>query len=464
MNITSELTRKVSSFLSTRNVAGGTRILTGFSGGPDSTVLLHILTRLRSSFGYDLAALYIDHGIRRSEVMKAECLSVSVAAEKMAVPLDIVHIPQDSIATAASRDKKSLEETAREYRYRIFSQVMAEKEIPFLALGHTLDDTVETLIMRIFQGSGIHGLTGISQTAGSIIRPLGQVEKKSIIDYIRENNLSPVRDETNNQSVYLRNKIRNKLIPEIREIFPGYKKSLLTMSRKMKMAGQYIEERSGNVSRFVGDQGTLRLSRGAFDRLHPYEKMEILYQSWDSWPDRPRRQLGFKNIKPLIDGKLPKRGGAILSGPGYCLQYVDNSFTWKRLVVSLKKSYLRVVNPGRYVVPSGMVIEVVSTDLCSEETTWVYADLVRGPLLIRSKKPGDFIAVKDGKKSLKKLFGEWKVPENDRWKIPLVSDRSGVLLVLGGELGYKDRVAVRQKKTGRIVPGKKIVFSTYMEK
>ncbi len=464
MNITDELLHKVSEFLKQQKVSGNIRILAGFSGGPDSTVLLHILSLLRPSFGYYLSALYVDHGIRGKDVMAEECDSIYHIAREIQVELDIVHIPHGRIAAAAAKDKRSVEETAREFRYRIFSQAMEEKDMMFLALGHTLDDTVETLIMRVFQGSGLHGLTGISQTTGKILRPLGTVEKKALIRYSKENHLSPVTDETNNQSVYLRNKIRHNLLPEIRKIFPGYKKALIKMSRKLEMADHYISNSAGDLGRFSDDEGTVFLSLEEFFALSAYERMEILYQSWDKWTEKPFQRLSYKNIMRIFEGENRNNSRKILEGPGFSLVYSKDRFLWRRLVVSPKKSYLRVVDSGRYSIPSGVVVEVYPDTSLLEEKTWLHADLLDRPLVLRSRKPGDSIDLKEGRKSIKKLFGEWKVPEGDRWKIPLVSDKSGILLVLGEGFGYKNRVAVKHKKTGRTMSGEKIVFNTYMEK
>ncbi len=464
MSITDELLHNVSEFLTSQNVSRNMSILAGFSGGPDSTVLLHILSLLKSAFGYRLTALYIDHGIRSKETMEKECDAVYYIAREMQVRLDIMHIPQGRIVSTAAGDKRSVEETAREFRYRIFSKIMEEQDITFLALGHTLDDTIENLIMRFFQGSGIHGLTGISQRKGRILRPLGNVEKNSLIRYIGENDLSTVTDETNNQSIYLRNKIRHDLIPEIRKVFPGYKKALTKISRKMEMAESYINGSAGDLGRFSDNEGTIFLFIEDFFAKSAYERMEILYQSWDKWEKKPMQRLGYKNIVSVIEAKNFKNRRNLLDGPGFSLVYSGDRFLWRRLVVSSKKSYLRVIDFGTYGIPSGAVVEVTPGTSVLQKDVWVYAGLIERPVILRSRKPGDFIDLNEGRKSIKKLFGEWKVPEDDRWKIPLVSDKSGILLVLGEAFGYKNRVTLKHKKTGHAVSGEKIVFNTYMEK
>ncbi len=464
MNITNGLEHSVLDFLTREDLNSTSRILVGFSGGPDSSVLLHVLRLLQEEFGYSLSALYVDHGIRAIDIMERECRLVAAAAQRMGVALDIIHIPHGKITSLAFAEKRSIEEVARKFRYDIFAKKMEGEKSSFLALGHNFDDTVETIIMRIFQGSGIHGLTGIPQISDFILRPLGSVEKKVILSYAEKNNIRFVFDETNRETIYLRNKIRHQLIPEIHRIFPGYKKALFTMSEKLKMADFFIQKATKNLSSLSNDEGVLALSVDEFFSLTPFERMEVLYESWDKWKGKPFPRLKYRNIRQILHARKGKTTGIFLEGHDFSFVYSENRFSWRRLVVSPKKSYLRVVAPGRYRIPSGAIVEIVSSTFTLDTDAWVYTCLLQGPLILRSKKPGDSISLKEGRKSLKKLFGEWKVPEADRWRIPLVSDKSGILLVLGEEFGYKNRVTVRHKKTGLLPSGEKLVFNTYMEK
>lgn len=465
MSITGDdIFHSVLDYLKDLGLSEKSSILVGFSGGPDSTTLLHLLKRLQSSLNYSLSALYIDHGIRDSKIMEKECLRVIQIARQMDVALETVHVPSGEIKKVSINENRSIEETARYFRYEIFQKKKKNNKYEYLALGHNLDDTLETLIMRFFQGSGIHGLKGIAALKGWIIRPLNTVSKETINEYVIKNNLEIVIDETNNQAVYLRNQIRHKLIPEINKIFPGYKKALLNVTRKMEMAESYITEKSGDLGRFSNENGVIFLSPDYFFSLSPFEKMEILYTSWDKWTEKPKTRLPFGNIYQTLYQKQPGNSDIVLGGFQFFLRKVKDKFFWKRLVVFTKKSYLSVIALGTYRMPSGLLIDITEGEQVNKSGTWLYTDLVDNPLIVRSRKPGDFIYLSEGKKSIKKLLGEWKVPGEDRWKIPIVEDRTGILLILGEGFGYKNRVTVRHKKADKEFPVRKLVFKTYMEK
>ncbi len=465
MNVTDELLpRKVSLFLKDRRINSEARIMVGFSGGPDSVTLLHLLKRLQPFFGYSLSALYVDHGIRSVSVMEKECLDVQKIASSMKTDLEIIHIPNGEITRLSKLNKRSIEDTAREFRYKAYYDIQKKKKWTHLALGHNQDDTVETIIMRVFQGSGIHGLKGIPESKGSVLRPLSSVDKKTILSYVENNDLKTVFDETNIEDIYLRNKVRQQLIPVIEQVFPGYKKALIQMSRKMALTDQYILSRTGDPGEFADTKGRLLISSDKFFKLSPYERMEFLYSSWDKWEKKPTLRLSFKNIYGILTGTRSKEHEILLSGHNYFLIQSKDRIFWKRdIVVSRKKSYLRVVTSGEYEIPSIGRVELFPGKPVSKRDTWLNTDLISGPLILRSKKPGDYIDLAEGRKTVKKLFCEWKIPVHERWMIPLIADRTGILLILGEPFGFKNRVTARHKKSGNEVTGKKLMFNAYME-
>lgn len=130
MNVTDELLpRKVSLFLKDRKINSEARIMVGFSGGPDSVTLLHLLKRLQPFFGYSLSALYVDHGIRSVSVMEKECLDVQKIASNMKTDLEIIHIPNGEITRLSKLNKRSIEDTAREFRYKAYYDVQKKKKV-----------------------------------------------------------------------------------------------------------------------------------------------------------------------------------------------------------------------------------------------------------------------------------------------------------------------------------------------
>ena len=134
------------------------------------------------------------------------------------IPFQIKHCSVD-INKEASKLRMSVEELARKYRYEALLESFRENEASYIALAHNKGDQFETLIMRFFQGSFLDGLSGIPIINGNIIRPLLEVSRKEIEEFLFLNNIIYSVDSTNDKDLYLRNKIRNNLIPVIGEIF-----------------------------------------------------------------------------------------------------------------------------------------------------------------------------------------------------------------------------------------------------
>ncbi len=467
MSITDELKGRTARFLEEYGIGGSDTIQVGFSGGPDSVVLFHLLISLRPDFGYSLYGLYVDHGIRPSGVMDEECVRVSVIAAGMGGEIRIHRIPGSVISTEAYGSGSSVEETARRYRYAVYREYMEKYGASYTALAHTLDDSVETIIMRGFQGSGVHGLKGILPVHDGIIRPLLSTEKDEIYTYIEDNGLEYVYDETNGETVYLRNRIRHILLPAVKEVFPGYKRALLSLGRKMEMTGEYLERSMGDLLDLPGEDGDLNIGAASFGKLLPVERMELLYSGWEKWKDKPSETLRFKTISSVVSKKQDYFGGGnriLISAGDFQLVQTGGRILWKRLVVNAKKSYLRVITSGEFIIYPGLRIKAVyGSRVSAEEDIWLRPEKVESPLIVRSGRPGDHIGLKEGRKTLKKLFGQWRVPPEDRWRIPVLEDRSGILAVIGGPLGFKNRVAERHRQSSDKTSKETLIIKAYME-
>ncbi len=465
MSITEKLLDKVSFFLKENGITGEDKIQIGFSGGPDSTVLFFLLKQLQSEFKYSLYALYVDHGIRPFQIIEREIEGVKKTASFIGGSLLIERIPTGKIEKEGFERGRSIEDLAREYRYGIYETVMKERGASYTALGHNLDDNAETLVMRMFQGSGIHGLSGIPPARGKFIRPLLEVDRKSIERCATENDLEPVLDETNNEPVYLRNRVRKELLPVVEKLFPGYRRALVNLAGKMSAVSGYARIKTGDLTGRADTSGCLNVSADEFATLTAFERMELLYESWDVWKNKPSEKLSYRTIETVIKGRRLPAGRILLSANDYSLERRGDMIFWNRLVVLSKKSYLRVISSGSNVVLDTVRIEVVSgtVSLGKEEDIWVDSSRLKRPLVVRSRKSGDYIDLSGGRKKIKKLYGEWKVPEEDRWRIPLIADRNGIIAVLGKPFGYRNRVAAVHKAAGKEASGKTLIFKAYME-
>ncbi len=464
MNITGKTIKtKVFDFLRKYEISNKSKILVAYSGGPDSSVLLWILNDIRKSIAYGLHVIYIDHGIRSETVMKDECSRIKKNIYELGLPVHIKHIAPGKIVSESKITGRSIEDLAREYRYMQIEETKKEISASHVALGHTLDDQFETIIMRFFQGSGIHGLTGISEKREYFIRPLINVEKRNIMEYINSNSIPYVVDKTNLDTIYLRNKIRLKLIPVIEEIFPGYRKSLSTFSRKMDSIRSLLTLNSPALEVQLTKEGDTWFSSGDFFSKPEYQQVETLYKSWNMWENRPFDRLPYRFISAALDYKPVLGSNILIQGYTCKLLHHKEKIIWKRVVVlSSKKSYLKVMVEGDQEIFPGFSLHIEELNEFPEDTVWFSRENLKNPVIIRSRITGDGIHLAEGFKPIKKLFSDWGVLPEDRWKIPVIEDRSGIIAVLGKPFGFKNRIAITYKNNSPD-SGKFVVSASYME-
>src|SRR3989344_6614958 len=155
-------------------------VVVGLSGGPDSVALLTLLSKLRRKYSLKIVAAHLNHGLSKKQAHSFYVLAKE-AAEALKVPF---YSKTVAVKRLAKRDKRSLEEMGRMVRYRFFEEIAAKTKCRKSATAHTLDDQAETVLMRIFRGSGLRGLTGIpykrKQGRFELIRPLLSVEKNRL--------------------------------------------------------------------------------------------------------------------------------------------------------------------------------------------------------------------------------------------------------------------------------------------
>lgn len=202
----------------------GDSLVIGVSGGADSICLVHILASLKEHFNLSLKIVYVDHGLRPEEI-PAEKQLVESTAEKLDIPCEINQV---NVRFYAQKNKLSLEHAARDLRYNCLGKIAGQCNSSFIAVAHTADDQVEQVLLGLLRGSGMKGLSGMQLCHKNIIRPLLNIKKIIIKQFLAENNISYCEDSSNNDLSFLRNRIRHKLLPYLINNFDkGVEESLL---------------------------------------------------------------------------------------------------------------------------------------------------------------------------------------------------------------------------------------------
>ena len=218
-------------------------IVVGVSGGPDSMTLLSILLKLKEEFNLKIYVAHVNHMLRENAI-KDEGY-VKEFCEKNNIE---IFIKKANISEIAQKEKIGLEEAGRNVRYNFFEEVLKNTESNKIAIAHNLNDKVETIIMNTLRGSGVSGLKGIEAKRKKYIRPLIEIERYEIEKYCIENKINPRHDESNDENTYTRNKIRNIVIPYIKNEFnPNIIKTLNRLSEIIKEEDEYVQSETEKI-------------------------------------------------------------------------------------------------------------------------------------------------------------------------------------------------------------------------
>lgn len=219
---------------------GGRKCMIALSGGGDSTALLELCSRTVQGTGNHYMALRVRHDIRESDVEDAETDFCARLCQDMGMEFHSIGAGEgDGPDDIARQTGCGPEQAARDFRHRLIENARIQYNQDSVLFAHTLDDDRETLLMRFFSGSGPEGLKGIPGHRGSIRRPLLKIKGRELRDYLRNHGVSWYEDATNSENNYLRNKIRNRLVPVLEEVFPGWSSaadSLISRSAEVSSA------------------------------------------------------------------------------------------------------------------------------------------------------------------------------------------------------------------------------------
>ena len=286
----------------------GERVVIGVSGGPDSLALALILHKLKAEFKLNLHIAHLDHMLRKDSAKDAAF--VKEFADKLKVPATIGRINISLLAK-----KGSLEEIARNARLGFLFGAARKIKAKKIALGHTIDDQAETVLMRILRGTGLYGLSGIlpkRNIAGfEIIRPLIEIRRSQIESFLKNKRIKPRLDASNLQDIYFRNKIRNNLLPLLEKKYsPNIKELLANMAQSTGCDYDYL------------DLAARRATKGLKYKI-PLLKLNRMHQAIRRIAIRKillrlkgdTRRLTFRHIREIEDQLLHRPAGSIVDLP-----------------------------------------------------------------------------------------------------------------------------------------------------
>ena len=411
------------------------KIIVGLSGGADSVALLHVLCSLKEEFGWNMTAVHIHHGLRGKEADGDAAFAEEFCA-KLGVPC---LVRRYDVKAEAKARKLGEEETGRLLRYAAFQEIAGEDG--YIAVAHHKRDQAETMLMRLCRGTGLKGLTGMSPVREKICRPLLRCSREEIEQYCRENGLMWREDATNQEETYTRNKLRLRVLPLLEEINPKTVEHMAETAELLSVEEDFLEQQAAACYKKVkgdGPKGAVHLKRKELQALHPAMRKRVLRKAMAAFLQTDLSQAQIEALEDLLEKETGKSRDF--------LEGVHAENRYDLLVLTMKKEK---TEGYQYALPLGERVFVPETglnftawtgekrELLSEDTKCFDFDKIHGELFCRSRKTGDVISLKNGRKKIKDLFIDEKIPRNERATFPLITVGEEVLWAVGLRVSEK---------------------------
>jgi tRNA(Ile)-lysidine synthase len=443
----------------------GQAVLVALSGGPDSVALLHILGRLRKSYRLRLGAVYVNHNMRPRAAKKEEAFCQQLC-DRLGVPLTVV---REDVPALAKKLGHGLEEAARDVRYAVFDNLVKAGKYDRVALGHQADDQVETILFRLFRGTGPAGLTGIPVKRAKYVRPLLELTRSEVLTYLKKHSLKWCEDTSNQSLKFRRNWIRHRLLPSLREnLNPKVDFAILALADNLAGDEAYFQaivDRAIRKTVRLTPGGKIALVLDTFRRLPVALRQRLLRYCLKTScvsESTMRREAVLRLDRLAMSGSgevsLPGQVQASVAGPAMYL--------WKRdaLAVHMELTFGQSLNLDRPAVRFTSRLETRVRKAASREADRTTVRLDRDklvlPLVVRTIRPGDRfrpLGMK-GHKKVGDFLTDRKVPRPLRDEILLLCDRQGPVWIVGYEIA--DRVKI-DNRTGKVL---KVAFSVRQTK
>lgn len=415
--------------------------------------LLTVLKGLAAEMHMTLAAAHFDHGIRRAAIRERRL--VESYSSRLNVPL---LLGSGDVPAEARKMKKGIEETARLLRYGFLEEAAEKWQADAIATGHNRDDQTETILLHIIRGTGWRGITGIPVKRGIFIRPLLTCDRRELIEFLRERKVRYAIDRSNRDNRPLRNRIRNRLLPYLRNNFnPSVDETLLRMGENLREGWKALEKPIREIIPGKEKGGIVRIPLGLLDNLSEFQIYlmldMILREEFDIFQDVGKTH--FDAAKRLI--REGQSGGRIDFPHGLTLykEQLEVRFELKKKEKRAYTAHEEMILPGagEYILHDrclSITIDIVKPKTRNAESgSWdVFLASVRFPIRVRGRRAGDRMVPfgMKGRKKISDLFIDRKVPLHKRDGIPIFEDCNGIFWVPGVATDERTRVTTVTKR------------------
>lgn len=432
----------------------GHHVIIAVSGGIDSMVLLDVLYTLRDILKVTITVAHVNHRLRGRSSEADERL-VKQQAAQYGVPCRTTNV---ETAHFAEKKKISIQEAARELRYRFFDDLKHSLKANVIVTAHNADDNAETMLFHFFRGSGLQGMTGIPIRRGAYVRPLIQVGRNEIERYAKQHRIA-FREDTSNHTVdYTRNFIRRTIIPAIeKRINPSLKNTLLKESEIFATLADFINNETEKYFQQIVRDRSILLKQ--FGIVHPLFRQSVVKKLLESLQIEPT----FSVIVSVVELYEHQKGAiADINGDFFAERTHD------RIVIQKKKSrnsFFFTLHKEMSVRHDSFTFSIESAKKQNKINSDSSIEYVDGrnivfPLTVRSWKQGDwFIPLgMRGRKKLSDFLGEKKLTAEQKAEVPIILSGDTIIWVGGYRLDDRCKITEKTRSSYKLtlhVHGKK---------
>ena len=407
-------------------------IIVGFSGGPDSVFLVEMLKKLKNFINFKIYLVHINHLLRGEDADSDENFSFEYA-KKNNLEIFTKRIPVKEIAKEMG---KTLEEVGREERYKFFSEIYETVGANKIATAHNKDDQIETFLFRLIRGTSLQGLEGIKIKNNNIIRPISEIYKKDILEYLNKNEIQYKIDKTNFENEFTRNSIRLDLIPFIEERYNiKFKDKIFSLIEEIRENNQ---NNSLNLSDYTDTENKIIL-----------QKIKILSNF-----DRKNLLTLFLNQKNIeVNRNKIDEINSLIKSNGTKKIDLDKTYRivkdYTHLYIEEKKEVPIINKLIQLKIPSEQIFDnfkisvniVENLDIPRQKNQYLLDALYNDIIEVRYRKDGDriFLDEKHSKK-VKEVFIEQKIPTDMRDRLPIFLYNNNIFWIYNVKKAYIPKI------------------------
>ena len=422
--------KKIVSFLKENNLIIDKPIIVAVSGGADSVCLLYVLYKL----GYKVILAHVNHHKRiESEI---EEKAMRNFANELNIPFEVLEYHYDGM--------DNFHNDSHNARYNFFRGLCKKYNTNIIATAHHQDDQIETVLMKIMEGSNLYGYGGIAivndDNEYKIIRPLLCVDKEEIYSYVKKNNLIYFEDKSNHEDDFLRNRIRHHVVPLLKKESPSVGEKFEEYSIQAHEAFQFIR----GLSKAYLKENNDSLVVDSFNKLDIALKKDIIALMLEKYNIRKNKEIVLNILSLMEDSHGTKTihlEGDYVFSRIYSIGKIKKEVVNNDISYKMNKDDIIVIGKYKFYFTNS------HNNICTKSIKLCY-NVLEFPLTIRYKKKGDSINLAVGTKKVSRILIDKKVPKEDRLSIPIIENGNGEILWVY-DYAKSDFVS-KQKNTGDI--------------